>query len=299
MLQLGQGFSARLSHVPTVEEARAAYAEKIRRLAGLRSPALLRSLRRVPREAFLGPGPWQRMFLAQLGEGYQETPDADPCHLYDNVLVAIDAERRLNNGEPAALLRWLDRLDLAPGERFLHVGCGVGYYSAIAVEAVQPGGAAVGIEIDPELAERARRNTAGIAGLEVRSGDGSRLAGETFDAVYVNAGATDVLPAWLDLLRSGGRLLLPLTVSVPNMTGGVGRMLLVRRDGAVYTAEFQDMVGIYHCAGARSESGEARLRARLTPTGLEGLRQLRRDSHAEGCECWLHGEGFCLSPVAH
>jgi len=281
--------------VPSVEEARAAYAEKIRGLAGLRSPALLRSLRRVPREAFLGPGPWKLMFLDQLGEGYKETPDADPCHLYDNVLVAIDPVRKLNNGEPAALLRWLDGLDLAPGERFLHVGCGVGYYTAIAAEAVQPGGIAVGVEIDPDLAERARRNTAGIAGLEVRSGDGSRLAGEGFDAVFVNAGATDVLPAWLDLLRPGGRLLLPLTVSVPKMAGGVGRMLLVRRDLAGYTAELQGMVGIYHCAGARSQTGEARLRARLTPTGLECLRRLRRDPHAEAADCWLHGDGFCVS----
>ena len=285
--------------MPSLQEARAAYAEKIGALAGVRSPALRRALARVPREDFLGPGPWKLMFLAQLGEGYVDTPDADPCRLYDNVLVAIDPERRLNNGEPAALLRWLDRLELAPGERFLHVGCGVGYYTAIAAEALRPGGLAVGVEIDPALAARARRNTSAIPGIEIRSGDGSSpRAGESFDAIYVNAGATDVLPAWLDLLREGGRLLLPLTVSVPNMSGGVGRMLLVRHAGDGYTAEFQGMVGILHCAGARSDAGEARLRARLTPTGLEGVRALRRDPHAEGPGCWLHGEGFCLSPVA-
>jgi protein-L-isoaspartate(D-aspartate) O-methyltransferase len=284
-------------HTRSVEEARAAYAEKIRALAGLRSPGLLRALARVPREDFVGPGPWKIVSLATLGPGYRDTPDADPRHLYDNVLVALDPERRLNNGEPAALLRWLDSLALAPGEQFLHVGCGVGYYTAIAAEAVQPGGRTVGIEIDPELAQRARRNTAGIAGLEIRGRDGSAAADETFDAVFVNAGATDVLPAWLDLLRPGGRLLLPLTVSVPNMTGGVGRMLMVRRTATGYTGEFQGMVGVFHCAGARSEAGEARLRARLTPTGLEGARSLRRDAHAEVGDCWLHGDSFCLSAV--
>src|SRR5262245_5750509 len=219
----------------SVEAARAAYAEKIRALVGLRSPALFRSLARVPREAFLGPGPWKLMFINQVGEGYKDTPDADPCHLYDNVLVAIDPVRRLNNGEPAALLRWLDTLDLAPGERFLHIGCGVGYYTAIAAEAVQPGGLAVGIEIDPDLAERARRNTAGTSGIEIRSGDGSALDGERFDAVWVNAGATDVLPAWLDLLAVGGRLLLPLTASIQSMNVGAGRILLVRRSTLGYT----------------------------------------------------------------
>jgi protein-L-isoaspartate(D-aspartate) O-methyltransferase len=280
-----------------VERARAAYAEKIRGLAGLRSPALFRALARVPREDFVGPGPWKLALLSQVGEGYRDTPDADPCHLYDNVLVALDPARRLNNGEPAALLRWLDRLDLAAGERFLHVGCGVGYYTAIAAEAVQPGGLAVGIEIDPELAERAGRNTRAMPGIEIRSGDGSQPVGESFDAVYVNAGATDVLPAWLDLLAAGGRLLLPLTVSIPAMNAGGGRMLLVRRSESGYTAEFQGLVGIYHCAGARSEAGEARLRARLTPTGLGGVRVLRRDVHSEDAGCWLHGDGFCLSPV--
>jgi len=83
--------------------------------------------------------------------------------LYDNVLVALDAPRRLNNGEPAALARWLDTLDLAPGERLLHVGCGVGYYTAIGAEAVSRDGSVLGVEIDPELAERARRNLAPYA----------------------------------------------------------------------------------------------------------------------------------------
>ena len=35
------------------------------------------------------------------------------------VLAALDANRTLNNGEPASLSRWLDSLDLGPGDRFL------------------------------------------------------------------------------------------------------------------------------------------------------------------------------------
>src|SRR5262249_14723421 len=132
---------------PTLSLARAAYAEKIRGLASLRSPALFRALSRVPREEFLGPAPWRVLTLADLGSGYRET--SDPAELYDNVLVGLDPGRRLNNGEPAGLLRWLDSLELRPGERFLHVGCGVGYYTAIAAEALRPGGRALGVELDP------------------------------------------------------------------------------------------------------------------------------------------------------
>src|SRR6185503_11573779 len=123
---------------------------------------------------------------------YCDTPDADPRHLCANVLVALDPRRRLNNGEPAALARWFDSLDLPRGARVLHIGCGVGYYTAIAAEAVSRDGRVLGVEIDPAFAERARRNLAPYPNVTVVCGDGSALAGETFDAIFVNAGATDV-----------------------------------------------------------------------------------------------------------
>jgi len=251
----------------------------------------------VPRESFLGPAPWKIVRLSEIGGGYIDV--TDPVRLYDNVLVAIDPERRLNNGEPAALLRWLDSLELSPGERFLHVGCGVGYYTAVAAEAVRPGGFTVGIEIDSELAERARRNTRGADDIAIVGGDGSAAVEATFDAIIVNAGATGIPAQWLDALRPGGRLLLPLTVSVPNQNIGAGWMLLVRRSADRFEAEFHSPVGIYHCAGARSEYGEARLR-RLFAARSSGVFPLRRDAHREDASCALHGAGSCLAhPARH
>lgn len=35
------------------------YAEELRAVAGIRSDALVEAFATVPREAFLGPGPWQ------------------------------------------------------------------------------------------------------------------------------------------------------------------------------------------------------------------------------------------------
>ena len=60
---------------------------------------------------------------------YRVTTDADPRRLYHNVLVAIDPARKLNNGQPTAVITWLDALDPRPGDRVVHVGAGVGYYS--------------------------------------------------------------------------------------------------------------------------------------------------------------------------
>lgn len=274
--------------------ARRAFAEKIRALSGLRSNALLRALATVPREAFVGPGPWQILRLSELRSSYSLTPDASPWRIYDNVLVALDPARGLNNGEPAALLRWLDQLDLTPGERLLHLGCGVGYYTAIAAAAVDPG-EVVGIELDPKLAERARRNLARWPRVRVECGDGRELPVAAFDAIFVNAGVTEVLPSWLDALRDGGRLLLPLTVDLPQSHLGGGWMLLAERVPGGYSARFTSTVGIFPCAGARSPEGQALLSRAYQHGGHERVRRLRRDAHAPGPECWLHAQQFCLA----
>ena len=286
----------------SVVEARREFAEKIAALAGVRSLRLREALASVPREAFVGPGPWQILRLAEATRGYQLTPDDDPRHLYDTVLVALDASRQLNNGEPAALLRWLDALELSPGDRLLHVGCGVGYYTAIAAQAVAPG-EVVGVELDGALAERARRNLVPWPNVRVVTGDGSGLGAAPCDAIFVNAGATEPLPSWLDALRPGGRLQLPMTVDLPSGLGGEhvggGHMLLVVRQPRGYAARFVSPVGIFHCAGARSDEGVGRLRRAYERGGQEGVRSLRRDVHAAAPQCWLHAEHFCLSFEAH
>src|SRR6059036_2514568 len=89
----------------TLEDCRRFYAEGIGLAAGVRTPALIEAFARVPRERFLGPGPWQ-VASADIGIGgvtYLPTVDAHPRHLYHNVPVAIDPGRCLNNGQPGAL----------------------------------------------------------------------------------------------------------------------------------------------------------------------------------------------------
>jgi protein-L-isoaspartate(D-aspartate) O-methyltransferase len=279
--------------VKTLEESRREFAEKIRSLAGLRSSRLVEAFATVPREQFLGPGPWL-LTSPVLGSGYRLTPDDDPRWLYDNVLVALDADRNLNNGEPAALARWLDALDLAPRTRFLHIGCGVGYYTAIAAAAIS-GGSLVGVELDPDLAERARRNLSRWPQVSVIAGDGSDFADDPFDVIFVNAGATEPLPRWLDQIRVGGRLLVPMTVDLPTPGLGGGHMLLITRHAAAYSARFISPVGVFHCGGARTSEGRDLLKRAYVRGGQERVRSVRRDQHPSTEKCWLHGAHFCLS----
>ena len=250
----------------------------------------------MPREDFVGPGPWKLLRPTRLDRGYETTPDDDPRHLYDFVLVALDAERGVNNGEPGSLLRWLDALSLAPGDRILHVGCGVGYYTAIVAEAVGPNGRVVGVEIDPHLAARAERNLRRWANVAVTASEDALSGDASFDAVFVNAGATEIPPRWLDGLRPGGRLLLPLTVArSATEPVGFGSMLLVTRGDDGHAARFVSPVGIFHCAGgARTDVGNARLKEAYDRGGDDRVRRLRREAHERGPACWLHGERILL-----
>ena len=68
----------------------------------------------MPRERFLGPGPWRILSPVSLSE-YWTTENADPRYVYHDVLVAIDQTRRLNNGQPSLWAYLYDQLDLTPG----------------------------------------------------------------------------------------------------------------------------------------------------------------------------------------
>ncbi len=101
----------------------------------------------------------------------------------------------------------------AEGEHVVHVGTGTGYYTAIMAHLV---GAQLGTSpassSNPDLAARARgipdRHT---PNAEIVEGDGTAVPFEPADVIYVNAGATRPADIWLDRLKDGGRLVLPLT----------------------------------------------------------------------------------------
>src|SRR5712691_402239 len=103
--------------------ARRRYADLIRHTAGLRSDRLVRALSEVPREDYLGPGPWKIMRFT-FPMKYEDTPDDDPIHLYEYVMGALDAGRTLNHGSASALSRWIDAIAMQAGDHVVHAGCG-------------------------------------------------------------------------------------------------------------------------------------------------------------------------------
>ena len=172
---------------------RRAFAKQIMFAAGVEAPVLEAAYAAIRREDFLGEGPWPVL----QGTGYRTTPSADPVYLYSDVLIGLIPERGLNNGQPSGHAMWIAAAAPKPGERIVHVGAGVGYYSAILAFMVGGAGRVTAFEYDPALAARAAANLRLSTNVQVVEGDGAVLPFERADVIYVNAGATRRLtPGW-------------------------------------------------------------------------------------------------------
>ena len=120
-----------------------------------------------------------------------------------------------------------------------------------------------------------------------------------FDAVLVNAGVTHPLPAWLEALGRDGRMVLPITATMPAMgsTIGKGIMVLVTKgdDPSSLAARTLTFVAIYSAVGLRDESMNEKIGQALSRLPFPRLQKLRLDPHEAGPACWLHGATVCLS----
>jgi protein-L-isoaspartate(D-aspartate) O-methyltransferase len=270
------------------------YAEDLRlRTPIRRNLSVADAFAAVPREKFLGPGPWRILPPARLDQPLI-TPDDAPHWLYHDVLVAIDPERKLNNGQPGFWAHNLDHLDLQRGERVLQVGAGTGYYTAVLAEIVGPRGHVTAVEHDEPLAARARSNLAAWRQVEVVAADGCTHDPGEVDAVVAFAGATHPAPRWLDRLAEGGRLVMPLTAE-----DWWGFMLRAQRRGDTFDARAIGGVGIFPCAGGRDPEAARELARALeaaqtrTATDLP-FRMLRRGTPAPHDAVWYRAPGFWL-----
>jgi protein-L-isoaspartate(D-aspartate) O-methyltransferase len=272
------------------------YAEEIAALANLKTERLLDALASVPRERFLPPGPWL-VRGEQDTRGLRQTKDDDPRHVYHNDSIAIDPARQLFNGAPGTVVPSIDALELKPGDRVLHVGAGLGYYSALMAHVVGSTGRVLALEVDETLASSAKANLASMAWVDVHHHDGTAPFDESFDGIFVNAGVTHPQPSWLDELVGGGRLVLPMTATMPGM-GPLGKgfmTLLTKSSDDTFDARPLSMTLIYSGVGLRDEALNAALGRAMMRSPFPAFTRLRRDPHDAGPSCWLHGPAFCLA----
>jgi protein-L-isoaspartate(D-aspartate) O-methyltransferase len=276
--------------------ARRAYAKKLMVTAGVTDPRMEEAYATVPREHFLGRGPWK---MATEEGPYAETPSDDPVHLYTDSVVGILPERQLNSGQPSFHVSLMAHAAPRPGEHVVHIGIGVGYYSAILAELVGLDGRVTAIEFDPELATRARINLQRWPNIEVIHGDGTATPFQKADVIYVSAGTTRPADLWLDQLAEGGRLSVPLTIDTAYSEQWAainpGAVFQIERRGDDYLARWISVVAIFPCAGARDEVSGRALAEALRNGREKEVTRLYRKSAPSDEQCWLRAPGWCLA----
>jgi protein-L-isoaspartate(D-aspartate) O-methyltransferase len=291
-LALRLSFQSRrgLMSVRGATAVRSYYARLIAGKAGIDDAKLIEALTTVERERFVGAGPWKVNCFAG---GYVDTPTDDLAFIYQDVVVAIDAERKINNGEPHLHARCLAALQIRRGETAIHVGSGTGYYTAILAHLVGPTGIVHAYEIEQDLAEKAKANLAPWQWVSVRAQSATEGSLPACDIIYVSAGATRPLNAWLDALRAGGRLLFPLTPRA-----GLGGMLLVTRShDSRFEARFLQPAAFIACRGARDDSEADELGSAFARGDWREVRSLRRHVPPDDSS-WFAGQDWWLSTRA-
>src|SRR5688572_10115938 len=267
------------------DDARREYAHHLVRELRQGHDRLYHAFAEIPREQFLGAPPWPL-----LRGGFMRQWTDDPHELYQDVLVGLDVELGINNGQPSLHARCLAECDPQRGDTALHVGAGTGYYSAILAYLVGPQGRVIAYEIEPHLAERAAANLTRLAQVSVRATSGTEPPLPACDVIYVNAGATHPVAAWLDAMRVGARLMFPLTAD-----DGAGCMLLVtRRSERGYAARALMRVAFIACIGARDAQASLSLRQAFATRSEHSIRSLRRDDRPDA-SVWCAGPGWWLS----
>lgn len=245
-------------------EARTFYARLLTAGITAPNPRLERALESIPREAFLPPGPWH-IFSAR-SRRYVETPTADPTYLYQNVLVALDVEKRINNGEPQLHSEWIAAVDPQPGDAVCHIGVGTGYYSALLSFMIAPGGTLIGYEIEEELATAARGYLEAFADVAIVEGDATKENIPPSDIIYVSASIAAPPVSWLKALKVNGRMIFPWRPSDDIAMG----ILATRTDHGISIRPLGPAFFI-PCFGASSLAGSEKTPDRLDARSIRSL----------------------------
>ncbi|NRP86314.1 Protein-L-isoaspartate O-methyltransferase [Ensifer adhaerens] len=225
----------------SLDNIRAFHAKMMAAASNSTDERLEQAFRLVRREAFMGPGPWQIV----VNRRHLETPSDDPAFLYQNVLVCLDRSKGINNGEPFLHAAFLGAVAPKPGETVIQIGTGTGYYTALLLTLVTPGGHVHAVEIDETLANRTRVNLASFEGISVIHGDATSAELPAADLIYVNAGVVMPPISWLQALRPEGRIIVPWQAS-----DRIGLAVLITRTEHGYSARALMPAWFIPCIGA-------------------------------------------------
>lgn len=156
---------------------------------GVRSPAVLDAMRRVPRHLFV--------------------PEAERALAYGDFPLPIAAGQTIS--QPYIVAYMSELLEVEPDHKVLEVGTGSGYQAAVLAELSRH---VYSIEIIEELGHSAREalRESGYEAVHLRIGDGYRGWPEEapFDRIIVTAAPDHIPPVLVDQLAAGGKIVIPV-----------------------------------------------------------------------------------------
>jgi len=186
----------------------------LKREGYVRSPAVERAFRNVPRERFL--------------------------EIKRHAMAYIDTPQPILEGQtmsaPSMIAIMLEAAGLESGNRVLEVGTGSGYNAALLAEIVGAENV-VTIERHDALVEWGRGNlqAAGYGAVTVVHGDGSQgwPEGHPYDRIMATAGSPRIPESWIAQLREGGRIIAPIGPGTYEQTLIVG----IKKGGRLKTRQ--------------------------------------------------------------
>lgn len=179
---------------------------------GIHDKKVLEALEKVPREAFI---PTNILDFA-----------------YDDTALPIDEGQTIS--QPFIVALMMQEAHIKPQDKVLEIGTGSGYSTALLSELCSH---VYSIEWYPKLAELARERLKqlGYKNITLSLGDGT-LGWEEFapyDAILVTAGGPEVPSSLLKQLTIGGRLIMPVGLSLESQK----LMRITRQDEENYHYE--------------------------------------------------------------
>ena len=191
--------------------------------------------------------------------------------------VPAGADLGLGCGNPQAIAA------LKPGETVLDLGSGAGFDAFLAARAVGEAGRVIGVDMTPEMLNKARENAhqGGYRNVEFRLGEIEHLpvADGGIDVILSNCvinlspDKAQVFREAYRVLRPGGRLAVSDVVATAELPEEA------RRDLALYTG----------CMAGASSIGD--LEAMLHAAGFEAVRIAPKDESREFIRDWAPGRG--------
>jgi SAM-dependent methyltransferase len=197
----------------------------------------------------------------------------------DDDLAAVPegADLGLGCGNPQTIAA------LRPGEHVLDLGSGAGFDAFLAARQVGPAGYVIGVDMTPEMVERARANAARakLAQVDFRLGDIERLPveSESIDVIMSNCVinlAPDKAAVFREsyrVLAPGGRLAISDVVAIGDLPSGIAA------DPAAYTG----------CIAGAAPVGE--LERMISDAGFTDVRISVRTEGRSVVEGWSPGTG--------